>query len=232
MKKILLILSLLLITGCSVNYDLTVTNKHEVKEKFRVMVSNEVIEKSNKSVDEYLDYYSNLYLSNDGYKEYSIKTKKTPQPYFKVTRNYKGLNEYFGSLSFKSMFNSANIEETDKYVTVRTSENAYLIELKNNPDIVTKYDQFQIRIKFYNEVIESNADEIDKSDNIYIWNVTENDNDSSIYFKIGPKVKYLVVIKDWFITNLAAIITIASTILLITSVAIIIYIKSKKNNEV
>ena len=76
MKKILILLTILCLTGCSVQYDLTITNKEQVKEKFYVYVKNEKMLETHSSVNEYLDYYSNLYKNNYGYDKYTITTKK------------------------------------------------------------------------------------------------------------------------------------------------------------
>ena len=235
MKKILILLILLCMTGCSVQYDLTITDKEEVKEKFVISIPNEKMLSEYSSVEEYLDYYSNLYLQNDGYDDFKIDTKKSkPNSYFTVKNNYKNLDEYVQSLSFKSMFNNATIERIGKYISFTTSKNAYLASLKNN-DLISeegKYDSFKISIKFYNEVTATNAEEVDEKNNIYTWIVSEDSATDYIYFKIGPKVKYGVVLMDYIQNNLASIIIITSTIVLLAVTITFIYIKSKKNNEV
>jgi len=235
MKKILILISLLCLTGCSVQYDLTITDKQEVKEKFYVYVANEKMLKTHSSIDEYLDYYSNLYIQNEGYDKYKVTTKKSkPNSYFIVKNSYKDLNEYINSYSFKSMFDDATVEKIGKYTNFKTTKNAYLESIKNNQLISddTKYDDFRISIKFYNEVVSSNADEIDENNNIYSWIVSEENENDYIQFKIGPKVKYNVMFKDYVQNNMASIITIGVVILSITTAVIIIYQKGKKNNEV
>lgn len=235
MKKILILLILLCMTGCSVQYDLTITDKEEVKEKFVISISNDKMLSEYSSVEEYLDYYSNLYLQNEGYEDFNIDTKKSkPNSYFTVNNNYKNLDEYVQSISFKSMFDNAMIERIGNYTSFTTSKNAYLSSLKKN-DIISeesKYDSFKISIKFYNEVTASNAEEIDEDNNIYTWIVSEDSATDYIYFKIGPKVKYGVVLMDYIQNNLASIIIITSTIVLLAVTITFIYIKSKKNNEV
>ena len=75
---------------------------------------------------------------------------------------------------------------------------------------------------------------MNKSNNIYTWYVDEkrDADESYIYFKLGPKVKYLVKIKDIIINNLASIIVIGSTLLLIAGAILYIMYKNKKNNEI
>lgn len=234
MKKILLI-SLLFLTGCSVQYDLVITDKEEVKEKFYVYVDNEIIENNSMSIDEYLDHYSSIYSQNERYKNFNITTKEGKnKSYFKVNRTYKNLNDYTDSYSFKSMFDYAEIERGNKYTSFTTSSNAYLKALKNDELISesSKYDSFKISIKFYNEVVNHNADEVDKKNNIYTWNVEEDDDEDFIFFKIGPKVKYNVVLKDKISENILSIGIISGLVVLIASVIGYVYVKSKKNNEI
>lgn len=235
MKKLLLMISLLFLTGCSVNYDLVITDKEEVKETFYVYVDNEIIKNNSMSIDEYLDYYASLYSQNKSYKDFKITTKEGKnKSYFKVTRNYDSLDDYINSYSFKSMFDTANIERSSKYTSFTTSSNAYLKALKNDELISedNQYDSFKISIKFYNEVINHNADKVDKNNNIYTWYVSEDSENDYIYFKTGPKVKYLVVLKDKISENILSISAIGISIILVVSIVGYIYTKSKKNNEI
>lgn len=235
MKKFFIFCLLIFLTGCSVQYDLTITDKEKVVEKFKIYVDNEEILSSYSTIDEYLDYYSNIYSKNQGYQKYNITTKESkPASYFTVKNSYNSLDDYTKSLSFKSMFNTASIERVGKYVTFTTSKNAYLESIKNG-DVISEEDQyenFKISIKFYNEVTDSNAEEVDEKNNIYSWIVSEDSKTDYIYFKIGPKVKYNVVIMDYIQNNLSTIIIISSAVLLLEIVVMFIFIKSKKNNEV
>ncbi len=235
MKKVLLVLSILFLTGCSVDYNMTVTNKGEVREKFYVYVDNSKILKTSSSIDEYLDTYVTSYRKKQGNEKFSIKAKQRKNDsYFLVSRKYKTLEEYVVSNSFRSMFNSASVERNGKYTTFLTSKNAYLESIKND-DLISdayKYESFKINIRFYNEVIDSNAAEVDKKNNIYTWYVKEDNEDSYIYFKIGPKVRYDAMLLDFVDNHLAAIITVSSIVAVILGAMSYLVIKSKKNNEV
>lgn len=235
MKKFLIFISLILLTGCSVNYDLTITDKEEVIEEFKVYVDNDEILSSYNSIDEYLDYYSNLYLSNQGYENFKVSTHKGKEnSYFKVENSYKDLDSYIGSLSFRSMFTGADIERVGNYITFRTSKNAYLESIKNGEvvSLDSRYENFKISIKFYNEVTASNANEVDEKNNIYTWVVSEDNEADYLYFKIGPKVRYDVVVMDYIQNNLVTIAIVGSTLAILTGIVIFICIKAKKNNEV
>ncbi len=235
MKKLLIALSILLLTGCSVDYNLTVTNKGNVKEKFYVNVDNSKILESSTTIEEYLNTHAAMYAQNQGNQNYHIKTKKAkPSSYFLVTRDYKDLDEYITSNTFRSMFNSASIERLGDYTTFITSKNAYLQSILNDELVSedSKYDDFKISIKFYNEVIDTNADVVDEKNNVYTWELNDDINNSYIYFKISSKVRHDVVILDYVKTNLIAIIAISTILVLLVSSVLYLYVKSKKNNEV
>ena len=235
MKKIFIFFVILLLTGCNVQYDLTITNKEEVREKFYVFIDNNTIDNSNMSKDEYLDYYSNLYLQNSGYENYKVDTKKGKDiSSFIVTRNYENLNDYITSVSFKNMFYNATIERIGNYTSFETSKNQFLESIKNN-EIVSedmKKNTYTINIKFYNQVVNHNADEVDEKNNIYTWIVNKDTTKNTLYFKIGPKVRYDVMILDYIQNNLLLLSIIGIIILFILITFLYIFIKIKKNNEI
>ncbi len=235
MKKILFLFFLLIITGCDVQYNLTITNKEEVKENFYVYIDNKTISNNSMTVDEYLDYYSNLYTNQSAYNNIKITTKKGNEvSYFLVKNNYKNLDEYIKSYTFKNMFSDADIERVGKYTSFMTSNNVYL-EAVENGELLSeqaKYDSFKISIKFYNKLANHNADEIDEKNNIYSWNIQEHSSKDYIYFKLSPEIRYDVMIKDYILNNLLAIVIAGGLILIITFCLIYVAIKIKKNNEI
>ncbi len=236
MKKIIyLLLLIIFLTGCDVKYDLVITDKEKIKETIYVYIDNKIINNNSMTIDEYLDYYSNLYLQQSGYKDLKIDTKKGDDiSYFIAKRNYKSLDDYISSYTFKNMFNSANIERVGKYVSFTTSKNAYLENIKNDELISeqSKYKSFTVSIKFYNKLVGHNADEVDEKNNIYTWNVNETSNKDYIYFKFGPELRYDVIIKDYIINNLTSLIIIGILILIIIVISLKLALKIKKNNEI
>lgn len=234
MKK-LLILLVIILTGCDIKYDLVITDKGEVKEKFIISIDNEIIKNNSMSNDEYLDYYSNLYLKQDNYKNFKIKTKEgKEESYFIVKNNYNNLNSYIESYSFKNMFDNAMIEQVGKYTSFQTTNNIFLKNIKNDTLLSeeTLKNKYTINIKFYTEVVNSNADEIDLKNNIYTWYIDSNTTKDNIYFKYGSKKRIDVIIKDVIQRNLFVFIVVSSTILILLISTFYILIKAKKNNEI
>lgn len=236
MKRILVLLvSILLLTGCSVKYDITITDKEQIKEEMTITVDNKTaIEKSN-SLDEYLDYYSNIYADNQGYGEFNVKTKKGKEfSKFIVKNTYGSLTDYTSSFSFRSMFNKAVIERVGNYVTFTTSENEYLKAL-NSAEYLDEeffYEDFIINIKFYNKVVNHNADYVDEKNNIYTWEVTKNNPKDFITFKYSKEKRYDVIFKDWVMVNLLPIIIIGAFLIFAICFGIYIAIVRKNNDRI
>lgn len=226
---------LICITGCSINADITITENKKVKEDIDISILNSDIISQGYSVDEYLDMYTSNPSNTTLYKDYSIKSKKSKNySHIIIKKDYKELNEYIDSYTFKTLFDGAVIEDTGKYLTFHTTSNRYS---NYNPDegsgdyIATS--NYTVSIKFYNEVLDNNADKIDKSNNTYTWYFSDADSsDSYIYFKLGPKVKYFVKFKDYIMNNILSIIVVASIIGIIAISILYIVYKSKKNNEI
>lgn len=234
-KLIILVIALLFLSGCEIKYDLVITDKEEIKENIYVYIPNENIAEYNMSVPEFLDYYSNVYLENEGYENFEVTSKEGKNvSYIKATRNYSSLDEYKNSYSFKNLFNTAVIERVGNYVSFTTSENMFLQSIKNNELVeMSEADKtYEINIKFYNEVANHNADKVDEKNNIYTWNINKNTTKDKIYFKIGPKVRYDVKIMDYIQNNLTTLIVIGSIFVLIIVTSIYFYIKVKKSNEI
>lgn len=235
MKKLLILILIIILTGCDINYDLVITDKGEVKEKFYIYIDNETIKNNSMSNDEYLDYYSNLYMNLDNYKNFKIKTKEgKTESYFIVTNNYNNLNDYIESYSFKNMFNRAILEQVGKYTSFQTTSNTFLQSIKNDELLSEENikNKYIINIKFYTEVVNHNADKVDLKNNIYTWYVDSNTTKDNIYFKYGSKKRYDVIIKDIIERNLFVFITILSIVVILLTSIIYILIKGKKNNEI
>ena len=236
MKKIILIIvTLIFLTGCEVKYDLVITDKETVKESFNVYVDNNEIYKSGVTIQEYLDYYSHLYLENEGYENFVVKGIEDKNvSRFLVKRNYSNLDDYIKSYSFKNLFNTASIERIGSYISFTTSNNTYLESIKND-EILSENNEnytYEINIKFYNEVVNHNADKIDEKNNIYTWTIDKNTIKNNIYFKIGPDVRYDVVIKDYIQNNIITISLIGGLLIILILFCGYVYVKIKKNNEI
>lgn len=234
-KKFLILFTALFLTGCSVDYNLVITDKRIVKENFEVTVNNSKMTENYSSVDEYLDYFSNMYKEMPGNEKYTIKTKKgTSFSSFIVSNQYANLNDYVESRSFNSMFDDAAITDVGSYVTFKTTKNVYL-EMLNADYIIDEnyyYDEFKINIKFYNNVVDHNADSVDASNNVYTWVVTSSNPKDYVYFKIDGKKRYDIIIKDIIQTHFIEFLVVGGVVVVAIIGGLYFTIKIKRSNKI
>jgi len=235
MKKILLLLLVIFLSGCSVKYDLVITDKKRVKENIEITVFNERIYEQFQTIDEFVNYYDNYYNTLPGYESFEIKSKKRNDGVvFNVSNKYSSLEEYIKSNSYISMFSGASIEHVGNYTTFKSTDNVYLQNI-NSEYIIDEhyyYDKFTINIQFYNKVVDHNADKVDTKNNVYTWEVTSSNPKEYVYFKFNDKKRYDVIIKDYIKTNYVSLIIIASLIVIVLIVGMIFYKTYRKNLEV
>lgn len=235
MKKILILICVLLLTGCSVDYNLVITDKQEVREKFTVAIDNTSILERYDTIDEFLNYYTEYYPEIKGFEYYNIKGKKQNNnvTILKVNSKYNSLKEYTKSKGYISMFSNALVETQGKYTTFKSSENFYLKKLKSDTlmegDIY--YDEFKINIKFYNKVVSHNADIVDEKNNIYTWIVTKDNAKDTVEFKTSGEKRYDVIIKDYIENNIVATSIVGGLVLILIIGGIAFYINYRKNQE-
>ena len=101
----------------------------------------------------------------------------------------------------------------------------------NYDDPLFFINSITIKMKFYNNIIDSNADMVDKKNNVLIWNINSNNTEKTIYFKIGKDKRYDIIILDYVYRNQTNII-IGMSIIVIVLLTLIIQKKIKKNNIV
>lgn len=237
-KKVFLLLIMILLSGCTVKNEITITDKKEVYENIEVSIYNSNLDMYGfTSSKEFLDYYYNQYTSLPAYSSYKIKKQSTKsKSIFKASKKYDDIASYTKGYSFLNIYNSASISENGSYLTFKTSENYYLKALKDPeaPGHSFEGREYKINIKFYNEVIESNATSYDNITNTYTWVINDSTNveDSFIYFKTGPKVLIRVKILDYISKNLLTIILVISFILICLIAILYIRFLAKKNNEI
>ncbi len=172
MKKIiLLIISLFLISGCSVKYDLDLTGS-EAFEKMQVLENNSTNEyfSTLKNFSGYVEAYVN-------HQEPDVYTYNPDLEYYNFNDNSTAENVDF-TLDYnfpKDQFKEGNIINTC-YETIYFNEGETLnISTSSKFLCFEKYislDDVQINIKTDKLISEHNADKV--TGNVYTWNITRN----------------------------------------------------------
>jgi hypothetical protein len=244
MKKLLLFcLTLLLLTGCSSDYELKV-NKYSIEENInftlkdndydKAILLNELFRISNIDYDDnqemgklVIDKIRNEKL-NTGYnvdEDYINRInmngsyiKKVNNNKINLTYTYKD-DSYNYSNTFNSCFGDTYYDSTDDY---------YVINGYNSFKCLIK-DKMKVSIKSNYRVIDSNADKI--RGNEYIWYFTKDNNiDHDLYIQVSKKIKSNNKNSNYFGL-------IAMTIILLSLIIYKLFIKKDKigfnsNNDV
>lgn len=214
MKKIFLILVLLLLSGCSVDYNLSYIDD-EIIENITLTVDNASQIEELKS--------NNIYAIADA------------SSLIKYNINYERKKAIYSYTYSLDSFNRANYVNQcfDAFGFVKKNEFEYVLSTSKGFNCMNysyiPVDGYTIKITTNHEVIESNADSVKRNE--YTWNINnDNASNKAIYIHFG-KVKERTIL-DWIYENLLSIIIIGSIFIIITTAVGYIVVKSKKNNEI
>ncbi len=235
-KCLSILLITLLLSGCTIDYNLVVTHKKEVIERVYYNESKELLKSLKIDSKQYLNdkYLSNKYMTS----QYGYKLKKINKINYVTGMTYKkfdSLKSYSDSFLYTYLFEGAKIEKIDNITTFSTTGEYYYQNLFPSgyfdaPKLLPS--EVVINIRFYNDVVSSNADRVDTFTNTYTWYITNEDKNKNIVFSINNKTRYDIIVIDFFITN-SKIIIIGLVSLLLIFLIINYFIKmSRQNNEI
>ena len=190
MKKIIVVLiSLLLLTGCTIDYNLVI-DKDSIKETITGTASKEEYEvrEEDSGLNLFYTYINddiNPLISGDGLYTKDINEIDNGINY-KYDFIYK--NNYDKSKIINSCFENSNVKETDTYYSIELSGEFYcLYSDKININVISNY-----------VVLENNAKEV--NGNKYSW-VIDDSNNVNISLNISKEVKYEEPSKTKFIST-------------------------------
>lgn len=216
MKKIFILIALLFLSGCTVNYNLEIEDNN-IKEN----INGDIYKNEFDPIDDIYGDHNIYYLIYDNQSPFdnsqklynkSIKEEDDGRIIFDASYNYDG--DYDKSRIINNCYENHLFKETD---------NTYIIKLSGS--FYCQYASvINVKVKTNNYVIDNNADEIDN--NVYTWKISNNDSDIKLI--ISKKVKNEDVISDDN-TNYLRIISLG-VLLALLLVIFFIYKKHKNSN--
>ncbi len=219
MKKIVLfILIISLLTGCSANYTLNISND-SFKETINIDVDkNQIINTHDAENILYLEQ-NEIPVFNDDLSKYYQKTinKNGSKIQAKLYFEYKG----------KEIEKSRIIQECFTNNIFIETENSYYIKLYGdfNCNFVENYN-LNLNIVTNNKVLKNNADNIYK--NKYTWNINVgNDSEKVIEFQVSKKIDELK--ENGSVLSMGIIVTISFLIICAISIVILKILMGKNN---
>ena len=185
-KKILiLVLAIILLTGCTAKSEVKVNYNGNVSEKVTVL-SNTVAFKNDKySIKQMIEASISNYLKAlefRGYKFETVEGKKESGAYF--TNNYDNICSYFQNTGFNQyVYQHISCVEDDKYIIIKndTEYIPYCENCSNWPSL----NKIKLELTLPVNALENNADSINNK--TYIWNYDENTTNKDFYLKISKQ---------------------------------------------
>ena len=234
-RFLLIIICILLLTGCTVKSNITLNNNGETTEEVYLLNKTENLTSEKYSFEKLIDLMVKPYKNVLDLKQYSYTYEKGKElSGVKVYKNYDNLCSYFG--------NSALNQYVYKYMSC--TENDYYYEIKNATEYIPYCAQcaewpelgdVEFKIKLPISATEQNADEV--VGNTYIWKYDKNTKDKNFYLKISKSAlnesKKNYIKNQEMKKNRSKVIIIGiiiGVISLVVCTIIIFYKKYKKNS--
>lgn len=230
MKKILILIIPFLVTGCAtVDYNLKIEKDLSVVESANISATKEyfnnfykhlpiTIVKGSYENDELMSpIKANNYL-------YELKKDNTPFPSVFVSKTFNNIEDYSKNTIFKGQsFNEINVSSNDNLVTIKTEGfNKYKPEDSGEDNNRFPVSNLAISIKLPYVVTNSNADKVNRRDNIYTWIINEKTTEKEINITFDKTKIYIYNIIMYISLVIIAIIAI---------VMLIIFLKIRKRNK-
>ena len=215
MKKIYLILALLLLSGCSINYNLDIEDDGLFKEIITGTVTSKELDDTNSTNVDIYSYSLNTatpLIDNKGQYKKEI-TDKNKYKEFKYT------------YTFDNNYKSSNILNTCfTYVLFDESEDYYNIDLYG-PFKCMYSDKINISVTSKYAITDNNADKVNK--NTYTWTIKDKVN-ANIHLEVNKKIEYKESNKKYAFTT----IRIVSFIILLILSAVTYYLYKKRESDI
>lgn len=208
-KYLIIVMILIILTGCSIDYNLYVTDNY-IDENININAddNSENINDANKK-------YNPLHYSDDIEYNQTVK-RKNGKIIVNLQYRYK-LEEFKNANSFNQGFYNRNVSLEDDIININLSDFSGFA-----PTV-----DFDIRIKTKNEVIESNADIV--KGNTYIWHVDGKHKDK---LKIDIKIKRGTAKNESIFAQYSVVLYIIGAIILFVVIfSIRLFVKKRKESN-
>lgn len=220
-KIIILICSIFLLSGCSVEYNLTIdesTMEEDINAIFDKATESEIANRMEKI--RRTSYYNLDTRENEYY------TFKRSEDENNIILNYNYIytsNNLYKSEAVSRCYYKRIVNVTDDYITIDTDDQVSCLYKDGEKQI----DNIIVNIKTDLPVVSNNADDV--KNNNYIWYINDNNYTNkpiNIKIKKEPNEEY------FNIDNISILIVVITIIILGIITFFIIRIKHKKNNVI
>ena len=221
MKKLLLVILMFLVTGCTAQYNLTI-DKSTLKENVKVALPKTTV--TDDQLQPYLQTGNKVYPASTDSAIYKSDLTEDSDNYYlsyEYTHSYEMFNQSmfvkkcYQEVILKSNEETINLSTSDQFNCIRMEDGAYIENVDIN--ITTKL-----------KVQSHNADKV--NGNTYTWNINESNYQSKpINLEIKQPVSIEKTIKE--ATNYRLVIIILIIVILLSTTFVVVNKKSKNNNN-
>lgn len=227
LKRITILLLIIISTGCSVEYNLTINEDGSISEKVVAKEKTKKMESITRTKgDDAVAYLYNMFKRDNENINLNTNTDSN-NTYATATTSHTNIQEY--ASKFKSdVFKKVNIEKKDNLVTFTANQT---IPLNSNSNYSLIYDDIIVNIYIPFKVSENNADQV--NGNNYIWKIKKDEklkNIKIVYDEGSRKNNVNININNKTYNISYAIVALSGIILVITILILLVVIKNRKNN--
>lgn len=173
-KKILILLLILLLTGCKADYNLKINFGGNVVESGSIYIDSNLLGKGTNPSN--YDEYLNQQLKKYGAEVYRTKIKFKSGNYmgFHFYHRYNNVSGYADQTFVTNiLYDYIRSENNNGYVTLHSAEKSKLSEFHNlTSDIPTRVEGIEVSISLPYKVVKNNATRVDLDNNEYTWTLT------------------------------------------------------------
>ena len=232
MKKIKIFIFLclvLLLSGCSVEYDLTLNDDLTVSEKVVATEKTKRMEALTKQKGKQaVNYLYDMFKRNS--EDITLTSREDDyNTYATVITSHEDINDYASKFS-SDVFDNVNVTKDGNIITF-SAEQKELLSSDTNYSLL--YDDITVNITIPFEVTSNNADKV--NGNTYTWNIKKDADYKTIKFsyKEGSKKDEVNINVNNETYNIHyGVIIVIGLVIIIGSIVLFVYIKNKKNNAI
>ena len=227
MKKIILIIAIFLLSGCSIEYNLTINEDSSINEEILASEHTNRLESYTKlESTQACEYLYNMFKRED--EDISIDCSEKNSMTNGVARTIHNDIEDYASKFTSDIIKNVEISKNDDEIILTAVQSE---KLGGDSSTSYLYDKINVNISVPFKVVENNADK--ESDNVYTWVIEKNKKEKTIR----------IVYKDKELPNRANItinnnkynlryeyFIIGGIALVILTIIIFVLVKGKKNN--
>ena len=201
MKKWLLALILVLLTGCSVNYNVMINDDFSVNEKAIIQLDDDFYEQyyrtTRKNVlKELLDGYSSILNENN----YTYNISDDKNPFIALEKKHANVEDFVNnSILFNDYFDKINYNKNDSKLEINTE--GFNPNDSDNPDRFN-ISELSIIIKPSFKITKHNAKEFNEEENSLTYVLNNEDDNFNILLELdinkrfnplGKGTKYMII---------------------------------------